>query len=187
MSDQPKERPISAPPKPPADSSADAAALLLLNREREQAAVLQADLEDDSKWQYYVRCYRCDQTTHKHHIGVFLTCNPRGRVLTQNEFFASYKNRNDPWWDDVFCQECYRPDEDNEPLGERFGLQVMYAPSIRKRGVMFSVPPDHLFRYAKDPVLAKKIGPHRAERVAYRSGNEHFTPRANEMKEAVRG
>jgi hypothetical protein len=183
----PTERTTSAPKKPMVESQADAKALLLLEQERTEEARLKADLEDDSKWHYYVRCYRCHENG-QHHVGVYLTKNPRGGVITQHEWYSSYKNRNDPWPGDILCQECYKPDAEGECTGEEFQLKVSYEPSTKKKGSMFYVDPNYLWRFAKDGELAKKYGRHRAVRVAYRSGNEQFAAMPNEeRKELVRG
>lgn len=175
MSDNDKERPTNAPSKhTPAGSSVEAQALLLLESQRAERVQQEAVLSDDSKWQYYVRCQRCHDNG-RYHIGIFLTKNPRSGLVYPGDWYATYKELDKGWWGDAFCQVCYDIDDEGDMLGEEYPLPFLtYQPTTRKKGTVFIVGVEALWRYPKSAELRKEIAPHRAMRVPYRSGNKQL-------------
>jgi hypothetical protein len=142
---------------------------------------------DDDKYQYYVRCRRHAAP------GIFLTKNPHGSILTNHDWFASYKGVNESWDKDIWCQEClqYDPTTD-EYAGVQFPLAgIQYVPTRKAKNTAFSVEGRYLFRYPKDPELfaamaVKGNALHRGVRMAADAMN-HGLPADVVTREVTRG
>ena len=145
----------------------DAAALLGAFQLESRQRATQIARADDSKYQYYVRCRRHDQP------GIYLRKNPNGGLISNADWFATYKGINEPWSRDIWCQHClqYDPVKD-EYHGEQFPLAgIIYVPTRSAKNVTFGVESRYLFRYPKDKELfeqmaAKGNALHRGVRMA---------------------
>lgn len=152
---------------PDAGTVEDAAALLGAFQLESRQRATQIAKADDSKYQYYVRCRRHDQP------GIYLRKNPNGGLISNADWFATYKGINEPWSRDIWCQHClqYDPVKD-EYHGEQFPLAgIIYVPTRSAKNVTFGVESRYLFRYPKDKELfeqmaAKGNALHRGVRMA---------------------
>lgn len=136
---------------------------------------------DDDKYQYYLRCHRGHREP-----AAFLLKNPGSNIVTNDQWFATYKAPGEPYQLDVYCQHCGKFDANGDYYGELVPVPLNYVQPRSRKEIAFAVPPRYLWRYAKDPEVRAKEGQHRGMRMAVEAMN-HGLPASVRSREVSNG